>query len=232
MKRVVSFLIAVCVLMLLSVPAYAEGPRQGAVAELYSAEGIYTDSVGNTEAYSFHVPQLTAQTKDAEAINQEIREKFGKVVENQLENMEGGYSLWSWNVEWHAYWHGSQLFLLITADEEGGFTDYGAFGYDFDRDRRVTNEDILKELGVSKGEYIASLREKVQFMFEDMYRNIPEKDRQALGLDAMLKKTLAWVTMDQPMLIDGSGSVETIVKIASVAGADWYYHLATPFAYG
>ena len=48
----------------------------------------------------------------------------------------------------------------------------------------------------------------------------------------MLQKTLAWADMDQPMFIDGVGTVETIVKIASIAGADWYYHLATPFAYG
>ena len=232
MKRVISLLIALCVLMLLSVPAYAAGPQKSAVAELYSAEGGYTDCVGNTESYTFHVPQLTADTEDAKAINSEIQEEFGTLVEQQLENMEGGFSLWCWNVEWHAYWHDSWLFLLITADEEGGFTDYAAYGYDVEAGKRVTNEEILKELGISKADYIASLREKVEFMFEDMYRTIPEKDRKALGLDTMLMKTLSWVTMDQPMLIDGSGCVETIVKIASVAGADWYYHLATPFAYG
>ena len=232
MKRIISLLIAVVMLMLVSVPSYAESPRKGAVSELYSAEGIYTDRVNNTVSYSFHVPQLAADTEDAEKINSEIRDQFGKLVEHELYNMEGGYSLWSWNVEWHAYWHGSQLFLLIKADEEGDFTDYAAYGYDFDTDRRVTNEDILRKLGVSREEYLDSLREKVQFMFEDMNKNIPEKKRQALGYDELLEKTQSWVDMDRPMLIDGSGAVETIVKIASVAGAEWYYHLATPFAYG
>lgn len=232
MKRIISFLIAAGLLMLFSVPACAAGPRQGAVAELYSAEGVYTDSLNNTETYRFHVPLLAADTGDAEEINNEIRERFGKLVEQQLSNMEKGYSLWSWEIEWHAYWHDSQLFLLITADMEGGFTDYAAYGYDFDSGRRVTNGDILRELGVSEKEYLSSLREKVQFMFEDMYRAIPEKDREAMGYESLLKKTLSWVDLEQPMLIDGAGNVETIVKIASMAGADWYYHLATPFAYG
>ncbi len=232
MKRFFSLLIAACMLMLFSVPAAAAGPRPGAVRELYSAEGVYTDSVGNTTSYTFHVPLVAADTKAAEAINDEIREEFGELVESQLSSMAGGYSLWSWNVSWHAYWHDSQLFLLITADMEGGFTDYAAFGYDFDTGKRVTNEDILREFGISEKKYLADLREKVQFMFEDMYKNLSEKDRKALGYDELLKKTLSWADMDQPMLIDGAGNVETIVKIASVAGAEWYYHLCTPFSYG
>ena len=56
--------------------------------------------------------------------------------------------------------------------------------------------------------------------------------REQAGMDVMLQKTLSWADMDQPIFIDGVGTVETIVKIASIAGADWYYHLATPFAYG
>ncbi|MCR5575654.1 MAG: hypothetical protein K6F56_01450 [Oscillospiraceae bacterium] len=232
MKRMISLLITACILLLFTVPAYADGPRPGAVAELYSAEGIYTDCVGNVSSYSYHVPQLTAFTKDAEEINAEIRERFGALAEQQMRNMEGGYSLWSWHIEWHPYWHDSQLFLLITGDMDGGFTDYAAYGYDFDSGRRVGNKDILRELGVSEKEYVANLREKVKFMFEDMYKSMPQKDRKALGYNSLLRKTLAWADMEQPMFIDGGGSVVTIVKIASVAGADWYYHLATPFAYG
>ena len=48
MKRILSLLLAACMLLLFSVPAAAAGPRPGAVVELYSAEGVYTDSVGNT----------------------------------------------------------------------------------------------------------------------------------------------------------------------------------------
>ena len=63
-----------------------------------------------------------------------------------------------------------------------------------------------------------------------MYGSLP--DKEAFGYDELLQKTMDWLDADQPMLIDGNGQIETIVKIASVAGAEWYYHLVTPFAYG
>ena len=69
-------------------------------------------------------------------------------------------------------------------------------------------------------------------MFEDMYSSLSEEIREAAGYDEMLEKTLGWLDMEQPMFIDQLGGIETIVKIASVAGAEWYYYLATPFSYG
>lgn len=232
MKRVLSLLLAACMLMLFSVPAAAAGPRAAALMELYSVEGVYTDDCGNLSSYTYHVPLLIEDTEDAKKINDEICERFGTVVEQQLRCMEGGFSLWSLNVEWHAYWHDSRLFLLIRAELDADCTDYAAYGYDFETGRRVTNEDILRSLGVSEEEYLRNLHEKVQFMFEDMYKSVPQSRRKAMGYDELLEKTLAWADMDQPMLIDGGGNVITIVKIASAAGAGWYYHLATPFAYG
>ena len=146
--------------------------------------------------------------------------------------MKEGYSLWSWHAEWQAYWNGSQLFLLITQDTEGGFTDYSAYGYDFATQTRITNQMILKQRGISEEEYLENLKEKVQLMLEDMCRKLSKEQREEMGFDVLLEKTLSWADMEQPMFIDGFGEIETIVKIASIAGAEWYYHLATPFSYG
>lgn len=234
MRKKIVLALAVCLILLCGTGARADEPqiRQNAVSELYSAEGIYTDSIGNIEQYSFHVPQIGAETPDAADLNREIAERFGTYVEDQLRNMEGGYSLWMWNTEWHAYWHGSQLFLVLSADMEGGFTDYNAYGYDFEKECRVTNMMILEQFGYTEEEYLQNLREKVGLMLEDMYGSYSAEDKERFGYDEMYDKTLGWVSMEQPMFIDGTGGIETIVKIASVAGAEWYYHLATPFAYG
>ena len=91
---------------------------------------------------------------------------------------------------------------------------------------------ILSELGISEEEYLEILREKVQFMFEDMYGSLSPELKDMAGLDQLLEKTLGWLDLEQPMFIDQFGGIETIVKIASVAGAEWYYHLATPFSFG
>ena len=234
MKKILAWLLVLCMLAANSAAALAEAPalHKNRVKELYSTEGMYTDDMGNVENYSFHVPQIDADTPNAGKINREIAKTFGQLVEYQFENMRDGLSLWSWECGWHAYWYGSQLFLLVSSEEEGGFTNYAAYGYDFENDRRVTNTMILSELGISEQTYMDNLREKVQLMFESMYGHLPERDKEMFGYDKMLEKTMSWLDMEQPMYIDGTGQIVTIVKIASIAGADWYYHLATPFAYG
>lgn len=234
MKKLLSFSLCVTLLLALCAGAWAETPKlhENAVTELYSAEGIYTDSVGNVESYSYHVPQINADTPDAVELNREIAERYGESVKDQFHNMEDGYSLWSWNIRWHPYWHGDQLFLLLEADFDGDFRDFAAYGYDFEKGCRLTNERILAELDISEETYLENLREKVQLMFEGMYGSYSEADKKAFGYDKMLESTLGWLDMEQPMFLDGTGQVETIVKIASIAGAGWYYHLATPFAYG
>lgn len=234
MKKLIALAFVICVLAALRAGACAAGPdvRKNAVAELYSAEGSYTDSVGNYERFTYHVPLLTADTPAAGEINREIEERFGEKVEAQLKNMANGYSLWMWELNWHAYWVGNQLFLMICADMDADCRDYAAYGYDFEKECRVTNEMILEQLGITEEDYLKNLREKVQFMFEDMWRIVAQKDRERVGYDRELERTLAWADMDAPMYLDGSGEIVTIVKIATIAGAGWYYYLATPYSYG
>ena len=231
MKKLLSLVLTLCLLLTVSPLAFA-APQTSAVYELYSVDGYYEDSVGNAEEYSYHVPQFFSYAPAAEEINGEIAERFGRRIEHQMESMDGGYSLWSWHTEWKAYWNGAQLFLLITADENGGFKDYAAYGYDFETDKRVTNEMILEQLGISEEEYLENLREKTQLMFEDMCSKLSEEARSAVGYDTLLEKTLSWQNMDEQIYIDEFGNIITIAKIASIAGAEWYYHLVTPFAYG
>ena len=232
MKRTLAFVLILCLMMTGTTFAFAEQPQMSAVYELYSVDGYYVDELGNAGSYSFHVPQIFDDSADAEAINAEIAERFGARAEDQFESMEGGFSLWIWNIEWESYWYGTQLFLLVSSFDDGGFTDYAAYGYDFETRSRVTNEMILEQKGIGEEEYLENLREKVSLMFEDMFSRVPKDQWEAVGHDQLLEKTLGWLDLEQPMFLDRFGEIETIVKIASVAGAEWYYHLATPFAYG
>lgn len=231
MKRLYAIALSLTMLFSIGCPAWAEVPGQhkNPVSELYSAEGTYTDDIGNVESYSYHVPQLNADTPAAKEINQEITERFAYYVEAQFENMGGRYSLWSWHTNWHSYWHGSKLFLLIETDLDGGLHELGAYGYDFDNNRRVTGDMILKELGLTEEDYLENLREKVQLMFEDMFSSSPMKDA---FYDELLERTLSELGMEQPMFINGTGQIETIVKIYVPAGAGRQYYLVTPYAYG
>ena len=125
------------------------------------------------------------------------------------------------------------LFLLISADENGGFKDYAVYGYDIESDSRVTNDMILEKRGITAEFYKDNLREKAKLMFEDMNGTIPPESREEMGYYSQLEKTISDENVAEAVLfIDGLGELEAIMKIYSLAGADWYYHLVTPFAYG
>ncbi len=232
MKRILSAAVVLCMMLAFAVPANADSPRRNSVFELYSAEGFYDGGGEFSESWSYHVPQIFDDTADADSINRDIGERFGTRVEEQFQSMENGSHPWMTSVHWESYWNGTKLFLLISSEEEGNFTDYAAYGYDFESGSRVSNRMVLEQKGVTEEEYMLNLREKVQLIFEDMYGGLSVRDREIVGYDEMLEKTMNWLNPELPLYLDAFGEIVTIVKIASVAGAEWHYHLVTPFAYG
>ena len=74
MKKTICIFLTVVMILAIGASASAEGLRQNPVYELYSAEGVYTDSVGNEDTYSYHVPQIFADSAAADEINAEIKE--------------------------------------------------------------------------------------------------------------------------------------------------------------
>ena len=219
MKKPISVFLAVMMILAIGAPASAEMTHQNPVYELYSADGVYTDSVGNEGNYSYHVPQIFADSPAADEINAEIAANFGERVETQFQNMEGGHSIWCRNTEWHSYWDGSQLFLLIKADVDGDCDEYGAYGYDFETDSRVTNVMILEQRGISEEEYLENLREAARSKFVKGISGIPADLLETSDYAELLEKTLAWQTMEEPMFVDQFGEIETIALIGAMAGA-------------
>lgn len=230
MRKLLSVLLLLGVLLCAQKAALAETPQKNAVCELYSDDGFYEDSIGNGYAYSYHLPQINADTADAREINAEIAELFGSRVEAQYQSMEGGHSLWLFRTEWQAYRDGSRLYLLITADQDGDNILYGAYGYDLETGERVTNEMLLEQKGISGEAYRERLREKVIEMFEEQYRLIPEGVKTELDHDRLLKETLSFLEEERPIFVNQYGELETIVEIAVVAGAGKYSRLVTPFS--
>ncbi|MBQ9661604.1 MAG: hypothetical protein IJV40_00470 [Oscillospiraceae bacterium] len=223
MNRTISILLSALLLLTMVPAACAE--RQNAIIELYSVDGYYEDGVGNRDTYSYHVPQINADTPAAEEINAEIAENFGQRVETHFRYMEDGYSLWSRHTAWEAYWNGSQVFLLVTADGDGDYREYGAYGYDYESGNRITNAMILEQKGISEEQYLEKLREAVSALFEELYVPIPEGVETTLTHDSLLEDTLGWLSADQPIFLNRYGEIETWVSIASPAGAGRYDHL-------
>lgn len=225
MKRTISILFSMLLMFMILPSASADQSYRNAVSELYSVDGYYEDDVGNQESYSYHVPQINAETPAAAEINAEIAENFGQRVETHFKYMEDGYSLWSWHTEWEAYWSGDQLFLLITADGNGDYREFGAYGYDFKSGNRVTNAMILKQKGISEEEYMEKLRAAVTALFDELYVPIPEGVETTLTHDSLLEDTLGWLSVDTPIFLNRYGEIGTWASIAVPAGAGRYDHL-------
>ena len=227
MKRILSIILILQVLFAFLPAGSADQAYQNAIIELYSVDGSYEDGVGNRVTYSYHVPQINDNTPATEELNAEIAKNFGERVETQFKNMEGGYSLWSRRTGWEAFWNGSQVFLLITADEESDCTEYWGYGYDFESGNRVTNDMILAQKGLSEEQYLEELREATTTLFDELYHPIPEGVETSLSHDSLLGDTLGWLSAEQPVFLNRFGEIETWVSIATPAGAGRYDHLVT-----
>ena len=203
--------------------------RANAIFEYYSIDGSYTDNVGNLYLYSYHVPQINADSLDAQAINTQLREQFGTQAGWAMEDIARGTSITVYTIGWRAYWNGSQVFLLVSADFPNDVIDYFAVGYDFEKNCRITKEMLLEQLGISESDYILNLREKTAAAFEFEYAG-PGKNSVYYDI---FYRTISDENLNEAMLyLDGSGSLVSVVKIYTLAGAGWYYGLITPYAYG
>lgn len=217
-------------------PATTAGVRydDSLIEEIYSEEGSYTDEVGNTYQYSYHIPALIADTLDAQTINNEIRQDMGGIVQREMDGMKDGLSLGYLSVSWESYWHGSRVFLVMQSESDFSFTDYKVFSYDFAEGKRVTNEMLLESLGVTQQEFLDGMKKAAERVYTDLYQGISEEERGNMGYQERLAWTLSDenLNMDLMIYLDKDGILSVITPIGSLAGADWYYHIVYPFAEG
>ena len=85
------------------------------ITELYTMEGSYTDEWDNEYTYSLHVPQVSADSADAEALNQEIAETYQADVDALQDALDNGYSITVSDIAWESHWTGSLLSLVVSA---------------------------------------------------------------------------------------------------------------------
>ena len=110
------------------------------ISELYSEEGEYTDAENNTLAYSYHVPRIVSETAVAAALNDEIADQFGALVQEQKNMMASRVSLTCLSVTWTSYWNDSLLCLVVRAEMDGDTSMTETYSYDFFGGKRLMSE--------------------------------------------------------------------------------------------
>ena len=233
MKRMISALLAA--LLLLSLAACGEkepddtpsGYDDSLISELYSEEGEYTDAENNTLSYCYHVPQIVSETAVAAALNAEIADKFGALVQEQKSMMAGRVSLTCLSVTWKSYWNDSLLCLVLTSEMDGDMTDYAVYSYDFFGGKRLTSEDLLAREGLSTQEFVTAARRTAANYFDGLYRDALSGSMGGADFIASYAERRAWTLSDENinaemrLYLDG-GALHMIVPVGSFAGAASY----------
>jgi hypothetical protein len=233
MKRMISALLAA--LLLLSLAACGEkepddtpsGYDDSLISELYSEEGEYTDAENNTLSYRYHVPQIVSETAVAAALNAEIADKFGALVQEQKSMMAGRVSLTCLSVTWKSYWNDSLLCLVLTSEMDGDLTDYAVYSYDFFGGKRLTSEDLLAREGLSTQEFVMAARRTAANYFDGLYRDALSGSMGGADFIASYAERRAWTLSDENinaemrLYLDG-GALHMIVPVGSFAGAESY----------
>ena len=233
MKRMISALLAA--LLLLSLAACGEkepddtpsGYDDSLISELYSEEGEYTDAENNTFSYRYHVPQIVSETAVAAALNAEIADKFGALVQEQKSMMAGRVSLTCLSVTWKSYWNDSLLCLVLTSEMDGDLTDYAVYSYDFFGGKRLTSEDLLAREGLSTQEFVTAARRTAANYFDGLYRDALSGSMGGADFIASYAERRAWTLSDENinaemrLYLDG-GALHMIVPVGSFAGAASY----------
>lgn len=198
-----------------------EGAPSGTslIGALYNEAFDYTDG-GSSGHYTYRVPQLLADTKDAKAINREIADRYGPIVEEALASKEDGMGISCRYVAWTSYQYGDILSLIVSCGWNYDATEESVYLYDTAAGARLTTTALLTALGVDETVFLDTVRRVAAERFDAKYSQT--------GAAAEVAERRAWtlsdanINMDIGVYPDGAGWLYAVVPIGSIAGASAY----------
>ena len=193
------------------------------ITELYNEDFDYTDGVGNSGHYTYHVPQIEADTQGAEAINKAISDAYTPIVNGVLEDVSDKVSLSCFYVAWESYQYENILSLAVSCGWDADVNEYNVYLYDIASGQQLTTADLLKALDVDETVFLEAVRRAAAVKFDTQYGAIAGGDT-----DEFLTERRDWtlsdenISMDVRTYADGDGKLHVVLPIGSIAGADSY----------
>ena len=223
-----------------STPAPAPGERynDSLITEAISKEGTFTDEYDQDWDYSYHIPQLADDTADAEAINEDILERFGSDAQASLSSVDASKMPETYyaDISWQSHWNGSLLSLSLRLTSwASDIASHEVYHYDFASGKRLTNAQVLDRFDVGEEDFIAALRRAAAQEFDDVHAPLGMPGLSASDEDfgsqcIELNVLRAWTIAEENLSMDdalffpnGDGSFTAFQLIGSPAGAGQYY---------
>ena len=198
------------------------------IRELYSEEFDYTDGVGNSGHYTYHVPQLAADTEGAADINSDIESKYGTILREVLEGKAGGVSLSCLYIAWETYQYGDILSLLVSCGWDYDMDEYSVYLYDTVSGRQLSTAELLAALGVDETAFLDAVRQAAAERFDGQYGAVGGDDAELLAERRDWTLSEENINLDVMAYTDGKGVIRVILPIGSIAGASAYEQVLTP----
>ena len=199
-----------------------EGAPSGTslIGALYNEAFDYTDG-GSSGHYTYRVPQLLAETKDAKAINREIADRYGPIVEEALASKEDGMGISCRYVAWTSYQYGDILSLIVSCGWNYDATEESVYLYDTAAGTRLTTTALLTALGVDETVFLDTVRRVAAERFDAKYSQ-PGAAAEEVAERRAWTLSDANINMDIGTYPDGAGWIYAVVPIGSIAGASAY----------
>ena len=199
-----------------------EGAPSGTslIGALYNEAFDYTDG-GSSGHYTYRVPQLLADTKDAKAINREIADRYGPIVEEALASKEDGMGISCRYVAWTSYQYGDILSLIVSCGWNYDATEESVYLYDTAAGTRLTTTALLTALGVDETVFLDTVRRVAAERFDAKYSQ-PGAAAEEVAERRAWTLSDANINMDIGTYPDGAGWLYAVVPIGSIAGASSY----------
>ena len=199
-----------------------EGAPSGTslIGALYNEAFDYTDG-SSSGHYTYRVPQLLAETKDAKAINREIADRYGPIVEEALASKEDGMGISCRYVAWTSYQYGDILSLIVSCGWNYDATEESVYLYDTAAGTRLTTTALLTALGVDETVFLDTVRRVAAEQFDAKYSQTGAAAEEVAERRAWTLSD-ANINMDIGTYPDGAGWLYAVVPIGSIAGASAY----------
>lgn len=144
------------------------------ISTLYDVEFSYTDPNGNKDTYFYEVPQIDDDTEGARNINEMIGYRFGYLVERAEDARSRNDFIDTSYIIWISTWTGPVLSLQITSVDTMYNRDVGAYHYNFETGKELSNIEMLEYLGYTDNDLtLKALQRAVAQHFDTYYGGDP-----------------------------------------------------------
>ena len=194
------------------------------IYEKYHYEGERTVQ-NEKQEYKFRLPQLKSTSSQAEEINRKIITQYEGLIKEQISyavNPDMYYN----NIYWQSYINNGLLSIVIVDDTFAyDYKSYSVYLFDIKTEKIVSNSELLAVEGISENDFISKAKEIAKELFSKVdFGSIEDAEKiKKARLDYMLSEEN--ISINTPMFIDDTGSLNAIIEIGQAGGADYLYEI-------